>query len=94
MIKLGDSIELEGFEAIEHGKMAVIRKIVGSYARQMSDSGKEFKKLLLVLKQGNGFELKATAVVGGSEKSKEAQDKNLFYGLDRVLSGLLDLVKQ
>lgn len=94
MIQLGGNIGLEGFEAVEPGKLVVVKKVVGRYARQISDSSKGFEKLNVSLaKKGDSFDLKATVVISGSETSKETNDKNLFYGLDNALSQLIDAIK-
>ena len=95
MIQLGGNIELEGFEAIEPGKLVVVKKLVGNYARQISDSSKEFEKLSVSISRNNeGYTLTAMAVIAGNKKSEEAKDKRLFYGLDQVLGALLNSVKQ
>lgn len=94
MIQLGGNIELEGFEAAEPGKLVVIKKIVGSYARQISDSQKDFEKLSVILsRKDDVFELKAAVIIGGKETSQQIVDKNLFYGLDKALSELLNAIK-
>lgn len=95
MIQLGGNIVLEGFEAIEPAKLVVVKKIVGNYARQISDSNNGFEKLLLSLKQNNGvFELRASTVIGGKETTNKAEDSKLFYGLDNALNGLMGMLKQ
>ncbi|PIN86778.1 hypothetical protein COV19_03170 [Candidatus Woesearchaeota archaeon CG10_big_fil_rev_8_21_14_0_10_44_13] len=94
MIQLGGNIQLEGFEALEPGKLVVVKKMVGNYARQISDSNKDFEKLSMVLKKEGGmFELKAAAIIAGKESSKVVNDSRLFYGLDNALNGLMGLIK-
>ena len=94
MIELGGHIELEGFDDIDPGKLVVIKKIVGSYARQMTDSNEDFEKLNLCLEdKGDCVCLKATGVCAGKEIVKDIEDKNLFYGLDKVLGSLLSAVR-
>lgn len=94
MIQLGGNIELEGFEAIEPGKLVVIKKIVGNYTRQISDSHKDFEKLSVsVAQKDDVFELKAAAVIAGKETSKQIVEKNLFFCLDKVFKELIEALE-
>jgi len=87
MIQLGGNIELEGFEAIEPGKLVVIKKIVGSYTRKISDSTAGFEKIKVTLDHGPESKVAVLVSVSGKETKSEANDKNLFFALDRALLG-------
>jgi len=90
MIQLGGNIELEGFDGVEPGKLVVVKKIVGSYARQIADSKENFEKLNLSLSQNDQVDLTATTTLGGEKISSQVSEKNLFYGLDKVFKDLLE----
>jgi hypothetical protein len=87
MIQLGGNIELEGFEGVEPGKLVVIKKIVGSYTRKISDSTPGFEKITLYLDQGTDTKVSVIVMVGGNETKHEESDKNLFFALDKALLG-------
>ena len=48
-MKLGGGIELNGFSGIEKAHLVVVKKIVGNYAKEMSEKAKKFEKLLIVV---------------------------------------------
>ncbi|MFO8015480.1 MAG: hypothetical protein R6U32_00085 [Candidatus Woesearchaeota archaeon] len=94
MIQLGGNIELEGFDSAEPGKLVVIKKLVGSYARQMSDSGREVGKLSVSSEERDGgFHLRGTMVIDGKEITGEKSGSNLFYTLDSMLRELTEASK-
>lgn len=92
MIELGGNIALDGFEEIELGSMVVVKKVVGNYARQMSEKAKGFEKLVVALKKETN-EVKATVTISGKETSAEFTEKNLFFALDKALGKLLSELK-
>lgn len=91
MIELGGNITLVGFKEIEKGELVVVKKLVGSYTRKMSDSVSEFENLTVTLKivhktEGSEkYELHAKAMIGGKPVTSEITERNLFVGLDTVL---------
>ena len=89
-ITLGGGIELNGFKDIEPGMFIVIKKIVGSYTRTLSDKHKDFEKLIL---NKGSKEIKAELKL--KEKSFDASSKidNLFIALDSVLKELENKAK-
>lgn len=90
LIKLGGNIELSGFKEFDGATMIVLKKIIGNYARKMSDSTKDFKKLSLNIKvihereKSEKYELHAKCE---SDKVYPANvvDRNLFFAIDNVL---------
>lgn len=85
MIELGGSIILEGFDDLEPGLLVVVKKMVGSLAKTISEEKGEFDKLE-VIKDNN----KVSAKVSKGDKSfdAEADEKNLFYSLSKSLGEL------
>jgi hypothetical protein len=94
-MELGGNITLTGFSERDFTELIVIKKIVGQYARKLSDSVSNFGKLSLMLKQvhntpeGHGkFEIISKADVNGHEFASEVTGHNLFVVLDESLKHL------
>jgi hypothetical protein len=94
-LELGGNISLSGFSDRDFTELIVIKKMVGQYARKMSDSLPGFSHLGLTLKdihhsEGHGkVELIVKATVGGSEYASEVTGHNLFVVLDEALKKVL-----
>jgi len=94
-IQLGGSIELRGFSDIDRADMTVLKKIVGNYARKMSDTAVKFENLSLSMKRvherekSEKYELHAKLVANGKVTASEITDRNLFFAVDAVLKKLL-----
>ena len=95
---LGGNITLVGFKAVDRADLVVVKKIVGSYTRKLSDTIPEFESITVTLKlvhhkeEGNPkYELHAKAVVRGKLIASEVTERNLFVGLDDVLKKVLEM---
>lgn len=88
-IQLGGNIELVGFKELEPGELVVVKKVVGNYAKQMSEASKDFEKLTVTLeKEGEQFKLRAV-LKAGKEITAEETDSNLFFAMDKSLKKIL-----
>jgi hypothetical protein len=94
--ELGGHITLVGFKEIEKAELVVVKKIVGSYARKLSDTVAGFESITIILKmvhhtaEGHPkYELHAKANIKGNLCVSEVVDRNLFVGLDDVLKKVL-----
>ncbi len=88
-ITLGGNIELSGFSEIDGGSMIILKKILGSYSRKISDSFKGYEKLGVEMKkEGDVFSVDAAVTISGDEKSASSSDKNLFVAVDSALKDL------
>lgn len=100
MIELGGNITLAGFKEIDKGELVVVKKIVGSYTRKLSDAVSGFESITVTLKivhktEGSEkYEIHAKAMVNGKPVTSEITDRNLFIGLDTVLSKVLVLASK
>lgn len=99
MIELGGNIMLVGFKEQGYAEMVVIKKLVGNYARRLSD-GKLLNELRLTLKpihhtdeNSSKFELKAKIDLDGKVYSSEIVEYNLFIGIDSILKKLEAQIK-
>jgi len=94
MIELGGNITLIGFKELDYAEMVVIKKIVGNYARKLSDR-EQVNELTLNLKQVHHtsedsykFEMKAKVDVNGKIFNSEIVDYNLFIAIDSIMKKL------
>ena len=89
MIELGGSIKLDGFNSVDIPSLIVVKKIVGNYAKKISENNAEYKELLLeVLSTGPTYELSATLTTSSKVYTSKASDINLFFALNKVLNGV------
>ena len=90
-LELGGNIQLTGFSELDGGQMVVLKKIVGNYARRLSDKAKNFQQLSLTMKkvheteQSKIYELNAKLMDNGQPIIGSTSDRNLFVALDTVL---------
>lgn len=97
---LGGNITLVGFKDIDRAEIVVVKKIVGSYTRKLSDTVQGFEGITVTLKfvhrtEGSEkYEFHAKALLKGSAVATEVVDRNLFVGLDDVLKKLLILASK
>lgn len=86
-IELGGNIQLVNFKDIEPGKLVVIKKMVGKYTKDISEKNKEFKKLVVTLKEPD-FIIEAKVFIADKEETEEIQNNNVFFALDKALGNL------
>ncbi len=91
MIELGGNITLEGFQNRDYAELIVIKKIVGRYARQLSDQRAGFTSLVVTLRLHQGMHLiTAACMVDALLTEASAQEPNLFVALDAALKRLAE----
>lgn len=95
MIELGGNITLVGFKELEPAELIVVKKIVGSYARRMSDTVKDFESLSLTLKEvhktpkSQKYEIHSKMISSSKTYTSEVVDRNLFVVLDSSLKKIV-----
>jgi len=91
VIELGGNIELVGFREVDPAKMVVVKKMVGNYARKMSDLSTNFEKLTVSLKTvgTNKFEVNGKLMDNGRPFNAQSVDFNLFFALDKSLGKIV-----
>ena len=99
--ELGGNITLVGFKVIDKAELVVVKKIVGSYARKLSDTVHGFEGISLNLKpvhkteEGHPkYELHAKAIINGKPLVSEVVERNLFMGLDELLKKIMTLASK
>lgn len=99
-IKLGGNIELTGFNDLDKSSMVVLKKIVGNYARRMSDIASQFDSLSLVMKPvheteaSKKFEIHAKLMDKGKPITSEVTDRNLFVAIDSSLKKVINSIEK
>ena len=94
-MKLGGNIELEGFDNIEPAQLVVIKKIVGSSAKKISEEISAFDNLQITLKENEKDKVTLNGKITIKEATHEAEssDKNLFFALNNLISELTAKIK-
>ncbi len=85
-VRLGGNIELFGVGSIDGASMIVLKKIIGTYARQFSEKGLD--RLSVFFGEN---EIRVEAVSQGNTFASAASHPNLFFGIDNALK---DIEKQ
>lgn len=82
MIELGGNIKLEGFEELSKEKLVVLKKIIGTFAKELSESNQDFKEILVKLEDS----YKITILIKTKTKTKsEVEDSSLFFALSLAI---------
>ena len=90
-LELGGNINLTGFSDLDPGRMIVIKKIVGNYARKFGDISSKFEQLSITMKSihetesSNIFEVNAKIMNSGQPINAGINDRNIFVAIDSVL---------
>lgn len=94
-LQLGGNIELSGFSGLDKGVMIILKKIIGNYARKMSDMSKRFEQLSLRMKtvHDNKYELHAKLIDNGKAIASSAVEHNIFVAVDSSLKKIMHEIK-
>ena len=91
-----DDIQLTGFRDIDSSSMTVLKKIIGNYAKRISELTKKMGTLHITLKpihereKSEKYEVHAKVVDDGKVYASEMVDRNLFVAIDSVLKKLVN----
>ena len=92
---LGGNVQLTGFREIEGSSMIVVNKLIGTYAKKMSEHAEKMESLHITLKpvhkreKSEIYEIHAKLVDNGRVYASEAVDRNLFVAVDDVLKRIV-----
>lgn len=94
MIELGGNIKLTGFREIDNSSMVILKKMIGNYARKMSEKCNNFEGLEMTLKtvHDNQFEIHSKLIDNGSSKNSQVTERNIFIGVDSSLKKVLNSI--
>lgn len=94
VLQLGGNIVLSGFRIVDRSGMVIVKKVVGNYARRLSDHTGDLQQLSLHVKEvhstetGGIFEVHGKATTHGKVFASGVSDRNLFFAVDKALSKL------
>ena len=83
-MKLGGNITLSGFEKVDKNTLFIVKKIVGNYAKKLSEQSRDFKALHVSLDSGDDFRVQAT--VTDPPHHAEAKEDCLVFALGTALN--------
>jgi len=84
-MELGGNIVLEGFDSVDQGKLIVIKKIAGSFVKQVSEK-KEYDKVEFILE--GEYMIRINVKLKDGELNSENEDKNLFFALTNAIKDM------
>jgi hypothetical protein len=94
-IKFGEQIVLSGFNSLDGGTMHILRKMVGSEVRKLSDRCSNFVEMKLVMKlvheteASKIYEVKGFLDDNGKIYASEVTDRNVFQSVSKVFEKIL-----
>ena len=95
-VQLGGNIQLSGFRDIDSSSMIVLKKIIGNYARRISELADKMQSLHVTLKpihereKSEKYEVHAKLIDDGKVYASEMVDRNLFVAVDSVLKKMVN----
>jgi len=93
MIELGGNIKLDGFNSVDIPTLIVVKKMVGNYAKKISDNIMPVNELFLNLKESDNenkiFKLNASLTSEENKFDSEVEDVNLFFAIDKALQNIM-----
>jgi len=98
-ISLGGNISLMGFRELDRPQMVVLKKIVGTYGKKLSEICKKFESLHLTLKtvhhieKSQIFEIHAKCMDNGTPITSTETDRNLFVAVSSALQKVEKMIK-
>jgi len=90
-MQLGGNIELSGFGDIDGASMVVLKKIIGNYARRMTEISDKYESLKVTMKpvheteKSEKHEIHAQLMNDGKSVVSEVVERNLFVAVDSAL---------
>jgi len=92
-ISLGGNIELIGFNALEPAKAVVLRKMIGTFTREIQDKKSDYEKLAVTLEEGEGnAKIKVELTAGGNTITGEDTQNNVFMALGNAVKKVMDQI--
>ena len=100
LLQLGGNIQLTGFSSLDGGQMVVVKKIVGNYAKKLSEMCNKFESLAVTMKPVHEteaskiYEIHAKCMDNGKPITSAVDDRNVFIALDSALKKVENSVKK
>ena len=100
ILKLGGAIELSGFAQIDKSSMIILKKMIGNHVRKISDLSQNFQNIKLTMKSVHPtdaseiYEIKGLLNDNGKQFTVDHTERNLFVGVNKVLTKLENTIKK
>lgn len=89
-IKLGNQIEIVGFNEVSRMEMEVLKKMIGNYAKVMSEKNTNFINLKITMaKEQENFNFIAD-MKADKDFNAEESGNNMFFTLDKTLKKIVE----
>tara|TARA_Y100000294_G_C8557187_1_gene337636 strand:- start:2091 stop:2399 length:309 start_codon:yes stop_codon:yes gene_type:complete len=95
-MQLGGNIELSGFKDIDGASMVVLKKMIGNYAKRISEISEKFESLHINMKpihereKSEMYEIHAKLIKDGKPVVSEVVERNLFIAVDSALKKIVN----
>lgn len=92
-VKLGEKIQLSGFNDSDSGEKKIIRKVVGNYLNKFEKLDENVSSLKIRLKKVHETEKNALFQINvllttDEDYTSEETERNLFFALDKALKNI------
>ena len=88
-MKLGGNILLDGCDNLEPATLIVLKKMVGNYARKISEKANFDELRINLMNKDKIYKLEAVLVRAGIQDSRVCEENNLFFALNNALKDFL-----
>ncbi len=88
VIKLGEQIELYGFQTVDRGAMVVLKKLIGNAAHALAEKYTDFQRLIIKLEGQNPLHITAELHTATEPRTATAEGTNVFFTLNQALKQL------
>ncbi len=99
-MELGGNITLRGFSELDGSTMIVVKKIIGNYVKRFGDICEKFEGINVYLKPVHStegsvkHEIKVKLMDNGNPLNSEIIERNLFFGIDKVMKKIENSIQK
>jgi len=87
-MKLGDKIEIFGFDDIEPAQLIVVKKIIGNNVKEGIEGKEGFESIKITLSKEEGYNIEGVLKINKEEKKTSASNSNLFFAINMFFEEL------
>jgi len=89
-MKLGEQIEITGFDDIEPALLIVVKKMIGNQVKDLSEKKEGFENLKIILKgsKEEGYDIEGSLTINKKENKCSVKNSNLFFAINALFEGL------
>ena len=93
-MELGGNIVLSGFKEVDKPTLVIVKKIVGNFVKNVSQTSAGFNSINLTLKTvheretSKMYEFTGRLTIDNKDAHAEHTDRNILVGIDKVLKKL------